>query len=243
MRDSTSFKKVLLIDEDDRLRSGCCHELKSRGYEVVELSTGKDALERLRRERFDMVVLEVDLPDLDGMTLYLNAARANPEIKKEDFLFATSSAKLTYTLSRTSLNYRKKPFRPHELADQVDLLLGGVPLVRPRGDDASERGERRVERRLPWEEWCRLTPATGTASIPIRKASTEDISGGGLRVRYAGGLSIVPGINVMVEIRSLRIKAPARVVWSVGSGDFEATSGLRFFNELPPSSLTTVLTR
>jgi len=62
-------RKVLLVDDDPVYLTLGGEELESRGYEVVEADNGADALERLRDERFDIVISDLEMPVLTGLGL------------------------------------------------------------------------------------------------------------------------------------------------------------------------------
>lgn len=61
--------KILVVDDEPNLGRLCREELEEDGYEVSVASTGADAMERFRRERPDLVVLDIKLPDIDGLEL------------------------------------------------------------------------------------------------------------------------------------------------------------------------------
>lgn len=62
--------RVLLVEDDDENRRLLAHMLRSRGAEVTACSRGADALEASRRERFDLGLLDVQMPDMDGYEVY-----------------------------------------------------------------------------------------------------------------------------------------------------------------------------
>jgi len=61
--------KILLVEDDQTLRETLAHNLKREGYLVVQASTGVDALNLARDEKPDLVLLDVMLPELDGLTV------------------------------------------------------------------------------------------------------------------------------------------------------------------------------
>ncbi len=60
---------VLLIEDDERLRRALALTLRSRGYEVADAGTGAESLAWLQRSRVDVIVLDLGLPDIDGIDL------------------------------------------------------------------------------------------------------------------------------------------------------------------------------
>ncbi len=60
-------KKILLVDDDEGLRDLYKEELKDEGYEVLTAKNGKEALQKLEKEKPDLVVLDIVMPKMDGM--------------------------------------------------------------------------------------------------------------------------------------------------------------------------------
>jgi len=62
-----TFKpKILLVDDEVEARSGLAHVLRAKGYEVVEVGTGTEALARAKGEWPALIILDVVLPDIPG---------------------------------------------------------------------------------------------------------------------------------------------------------------------------------
>ena len=61
--------RVLLVEDEEALRSALRLNFELEGYEVTAVSTGPDGLEKLRGARFDAVVMDVMLPGMDGFTV------------------------------------------------------------------------------------------------------------------------------------------------------------------------------
>ena len=60
-------KKILVVDDEPKIAEICQDYLKASGYEVVTARTGPDGLSAARRERPDLVVLDLMLPEMDGL--------------------------------------------------------------------------------------------------------------------------------------------------------------------------------
>jgi DNA-binding response OmpR family regulator len=68
--------RVLLVEDDDHLAEGVAFNLRNTGYEVETASTGEAALETLGRRAFDVVLLDVMLPGIDGLDVVRRLRRA-----------------------------------------------------------------------------------------------------------------------------------------------------------------------
>lgn len=76
-----SFKKILLVDDDECLRESFKLILKESGFEVVEAPDGKSALKDLQTQPFDAVILDDNLPFIQGSELLGLIRIQNPKIK------------------------------------------------------------------------------------------------------------------------------------------------------------------
>jgi CheY-like chemotaxis protein len=73
-------RTVLLVDEDLKTVMTCKSELESRGYRVMWTHSGREALELFARERIDVIVAEIALPDMPGVDLIESFAAQNKRI-------------------------------------------------------------------------------------------------------------------------------------------------------------------
>lgn len=119
-------KRILVVEDDDRVRKVETLILTCEPLEIIEASGGRQALDLLDNEQFDLVVLDLMMPEVDGMQV-LQSIRERPET--EDLPVVLVTAKNT---DRDMLEgfkgganyYITKPFEPRELVDSVELILG-----------------------------------------------------------------------------------------------------------------------
>jgi two-component system cell cycle sensor histidine kinase/response regulator CckA len=81
--DLTGAGRVLLVEDEDAVRSFAVEALKRQGYEVLQASSGQEALELLESEEtaVDLVVSDVIMPEMDGPTMYNMLRETNPDLK------------------------------------------------------------------------------------------------------------------------------------------------------------------
>ena len=72
--------KLLVVDDDLNIQRLYKEELEEEGYEVVIAATGKEALEMFAKEKFDIVTLDILMPDIDGISLLRKMKEQRPEI-------------------------------------------------------------------------------------------------------------------------------------------------------------------
>ncbi|MDW7675213.1 MAG: response regulator, partial [Bacillota bacterium] len=61
--------KILIVDDEARMRDLIKMYLLKEGYQVIEASNGKEALDKMANNNFDLVILDIMMPEIDGLTL------------------------------------------------------------------------------------------------------------------------------------------------------------------------------
>jgi PAS domain S-box-containing protein len=72
-------RKILVVDDDVAVRDAVSEILRADGGQVTPVGNGREAIERMRRERFDIVLSDVVMPEMDGYELFQAARREAPE--------------------------------------------------------------------------------------------------------------------------------------------------------------------
>ena len=88
------MKKILLIEDDSDLYSLVQYNLEKEGFQFVGSQTGKNALDLCRREQPDLIILDVMLPDSDGLEI-CKGIRANSDLALTPVIFLTARASET----------------------------------------------------------------------------------------------------------------------------------------------------
>lgn len=125
------MKKIVLIEDDQDLYSLVEYNLEKEGFAVAGSQTGKGALELCRRERPDLIILDIMLPDSDGLEI-CKAIRANPELAHVPVIFLTARATETDRIVGLELganDYIVKPFFVRELIARVKIHFRGQAPV------------------------------------------------------------------------------------------------------------------
>jgi two-component system cell cycle sensor histidine kinase/response regulator CckA len=125
-RDLTGTGRVLLVEDEDVVRSFAVRALSRQGYEVLEAGTGLEALEVMEREnhRVDIVVSDVIMPEMDGPTLLKELRKTNPALK---FIFVSGYPDDAFKKSlddKEEYAFLPKPFTLPQLAAKVKEQLG-----------------------------------------------------------------------------------------------------------------------
>jgi len=71
-------KKILVLDDDPQIRESLRKVLRAEGYEVALAATGKEGVEKFSAERFDLLLLDLNLPDNSGWDIFGTLTSLNP---------------------------------------------------------------------------------------------------------------------------------------------------------------------
>lgn len=118
-----STTRILLVEDEQSLADTIKLNLELEGYKVQWANDGKKALKMFKQERFDLVVLDVMLPEMDGFTV-CEAIRLDNEQIPVLFLTAKHSSSDRVTgLKMGADDYLTKPFNLEELLLRIQVLL------------------------------------------------------------------------------------------------------------------------
>lgn len=125
------MKKLLTVDDSRAVRSMVTKAVREAGYEVDEAEDGEQGLARLEEAQYDLILLDVTMPVLDGPGM-LERMRARGD--KTPVLMLTSESKrsiVANVMQSGISDYILKPFKPEELAAKINKVLGdpGAPNV------------------------------------------------------------------------------------------------------------------
>ena len=122
---------LLLVDDEDNLRSMLDAALRHNGFEVHTAATGRDAIDAAHELRPDLIVLDVMLPDLDGFEV---CRRLRTNGSRTPVLFLTARDATEDKVRGLTLggdDYLVKPFSLEELVARIGAVLRRAGLARP----------------------------------------------------------------------------------------------------------------
>jgi two-component system alkaline phosphatase synthesis response regulator PhoP len=115
--------KILLVDDDVDLVKVMSGALESKAYEVIVAYNGQEGLEKARKEKPDLVVLDILMPVADGFT-FADQFRKEPALAKIPVLALTSfSESLGQPFPFDVTEYLVKPIKPRDLVAKVEEFL------------------------------------------------------------------------------------------------------------------------
>lgn len=102
-------KRILVVDDEQIVRYALSLKLNKQGYEVVSEDTAKKALEKVKREKFDLVILDVVMPDMDGIETFKRIKTINPDIAVIMLSGKASTEKAVEIMKMGAYDYITKP--------------------------------------------------------------------------------------------------------------------------------------
>jgi two-component system KDP operon response regulator KdpE len=117
---------VLVVDDDPQIRRVMRVTLTGQGYEVDDCKSGEDALQKLRDERFDLVLLDMNMPGMGGLET-CRAIRAQSEVAIIMLTVRDSESDKVDALDAGADDYITKPYKAPELLARIRAALRRTP--------------------------------------------------------------------------------------------------------------------
>lgn len=117
---------ILAVDDSASIRRMVCFTLRQAGYEVIEAIDGQDALAKAARHDVSLVLADINMPRMDGLTL-VRSLRALPRYRSAPILvLTTESSEAIKAEGRAAgaTGWMVKPFDPGRLVEVVRKVLG-----------------------------------------------------------------------------------------------------------------------
>ncbi|MBA3304921.1 MAG: response regulator transcription factor [Thermoleophilaceae bacterium] len=143
---ATQAPRILLVDDEQSLQTLLAYPLRQEGYEVVAALDGRQALDRLRETTFDLIVLDLMLPKVDGFEV-CRQVRARSSVP---IIMLTARAEETDKVLGLELgadDYITKPFSVREFRSRVKAVMRRAALSRAEdpGEEPLVDGDLRID--------------------------------------------------------------------------------------------------
>ena len=115
--------RILLAEDDHAMREYLARALERSGYRVSSVGCGTEAIPLLETERFDLLLTDIVMPEMDGIELAQRAAAMAPEMQ---VMFITGFAAVTLKAGKAmpAAKVLSKPFHLRDLVLEVDRMFG-----------------------------------------------------------------------------------------------------------------------
>ncbi|HET6350049.1 MAG TPA: response regulator [Candidatus Krumholzibacteria bacterium] len=205
--------KIVVIEDEEDILEVIAYNLKREGYEVTTSTSGEDGLAKIERAAPDLVILDLMLPEIDGLDL-CRKLKSDPVTKAIPVIMVTAKGEesdVVLGLGMGADDYMVKPFSPKELVARVKAVLR-----RSRGAPETERKDRIVRDGIIIDPQRHDVRADGEsivltatefrlllflASHPGRVFTRDQ-----LLTRVIGEEAIVIDRNIDVHVRAIRKK-------------------------------------
>ena len=115
--------KVLLVDDEERFRTTTMATLENRGFQVTAASNGFEAVEEVKRSEFDVVVLDVRMPGMDGYATLVEMRRLKPGLSVI-MLTAYGFPSFEHKIHLGQIYHLSKPCDIGALAGMIEYAFG-----------------------------------------------------------------------------------------------------------------------
>jgi two-component system KDP operon response regulator KdpE len=121
--------RILVVDDEPQIRRVLHSALLTAGYEVVDAGSGRAALEALRAKTFDLVLLDINMPEMDGLET-CRIIRSSSEISIIMLTVRNTEKDKIESLDAGADDYVTKPFSAQELLARIRAALRRTPFLR-----------------------------------------------------------------------------------------------------------------
>jgi len=118
-------KTIMIVDDSASIRQVVGIALKSAGYDVLEACDGKDALSKLTGQKIHLIITDVNMPNMDGIT-FVTEAKKLPQYKFTPMMMLTTEAATDKKMAGKAAGAKAwltKPFQPPTLMAAVSKLV------------------------------------------------------------------------------------------------------------------------
>jgi CheY-like chemotaxis protein len=118
-------KRILVVEDNDANRVMLCRRLNKRGYATTEAADGRQALDAVRKQRFDLVLCDIMMPGVDGYEV-LRTMKADPELRAIPIIMISAldeMAGVVKCIEMGAEDYLHKPYEPVLLHARINACL------------------------------------------------------------------------------------------------------------------------
>ncbi len=113
------MRKILIVDDDKDLHELVCFALKREGFKVVDAFNARDGLEQLRQEKFDLALLDVMMPEMDGLQMLAELRREHGSLPVIMMTAVSTPETVASALRDQACDFLAKPFDVDEMVKAI----------------------------------------------------------------------------------------------------------------------------
>lgn len=234
IRPKTKYR-VMIVEDDDEIRKYICEELAEE-YHMLEYANGKEALNAILRKAPDLVISDIMMPDMDGITLCAKI-KQNININHIPVVLITARSKEEDNLEGLSIGadaYIVKPFSLELLKNTIKNLIRNRELLRNsyKGNQHQEERIRKINIKTADEKLMEKVMKTINDNLSNPELSVEMIAEnvGISRVHLHRKLKELTNQSTRDLIRNIRLKQAAHLLSNKGLTVKEVADATGFSN-------------
>lgn len=132
------MERILVAEDEEKLRDLFSQFLKAKGYQVVEARDGQEALAQASRQQFDLIMMDVKMPRMDGLAALQQIRTISPEAGVILITGYRVTPELEEVLQHGNVEYLRKPFTFDQL---MATILRMTAADDKDGEDVEESAE------------------------------------------------------------------------------------------------------
>jgi two-component system alkaline phosphatase synthesis response regulator PhoP len=129
--------QILLVEDEESLRDALKLNLELENYSVTAVDNGKKAIDTFKKEHFDCIILDIMLPEMDGITVCETIRLQNDKVPILFLSAKSGGSDRVLGLKKGGDDYLTKPFNLEELLLRVEKLIGKNKKLEHLADDIS----------------------------------------------------------------------------------------------------------
>lgn len=129
------MEKILVVEDDEKIARVIQLELEYANYKIDIAHTGKSALERLENENFDLILLDVMIPELNGLEVLRRVREQNEDVKIIMLTARDAVMDKVSGLDSGANDYMTKPFEIEELLARIRVHLKEKSTIKEQNED------------------------------------------------------------------------------------------------------------
>ncbi len=152
-------QKILIVDDDPQIRTLLSKLLAGDKYEIADAASGSEAVQKIKAEDFSILLLDVMMPEMDGMEVLATVKKLKPRIKVIIITAFATVENAVECMKKGASDYISKPFRSEEVRSTIKRVL-----------EEAKFDEKLAEVR---EYTPRINSIIASLSSPIRREAVE----------------------------------------------------------------------
>jgi len=138
--------KILVIDDEKVVGDSLRKTLQGEGYEIDTANNGQEGLRKARGESFDLIIVDLKMPDIDGLDVIKKIKEEQPDVMMVMITGYSTVDSATEALKTGAFDYLPKPFTPDEISGVVQkALIAKERLIKEKQEQEALRSLRHVQ--------------------------------------------------------------------------------------------------